>query len=81
MLDNSYTRKWTGDYTQDDLALKFSWREEELPYVKFPFVQYLIMKSAHMEHEESLTFTGYFDDESWAETTTTTPFCGTSPSW
>ena len=69
MLENSYTRKWTGKYSQDDLTLKFSWQEEEMPYVKFPLVRYLVMKPAHMEHTESLTFTGYFDDESWEETT------------
>ncbi len=68
-LENSYTRKWTGEYTQDDLAIKFGWQEAEMPYVKFPFVKYLVMKPAHMEHEESLTFTGYFDDESWDDTT------------
>ena len=67
-LENSFTRKWTGDYSQDDLSLVFGWQEEEMPYVKFPFVKYLVMKPAHMEHEESLTFTGYFDDEDWDET-------------
>ncbi|MDC7235994.1 MAG: hypothetical protein PQJ58_22410 [Spirochaetales bacterium] len=63
VLDNRFTRKWTGEYYQDDFQLILRWFEPENPYFKFPFFDYLIMKPNRMEHEEKLVFTGYFDEE------------------
>ncbi|MDC7240503.1 MAG: hypothetical protein PQJ50_09105 [Spirochaetales bacterium] len=63
VVDNRYTKNWEDDYIQDDFQLILRWQEGEREYIQFPFVNYLIMKPNHMEHEEKLIFTGYFDKE------------------
>lgn len=63
VLDNRFTRKWEGEYYQDDFQIILRWYEPESPYFKFPFFDYLVMKPTRMQHEEKLIFTGYFDEE------------------
>ena len=62
-LDNRYSVDFEDDLRQEDLQIIFSWQEEEKSWVKIPVTGRLIVKPNHMEHRESLTFTGYFDGE------------------
>ncbi|OQY34041.1 MAG: hypothetical protein B6241_06045 [Spirochaetaceae bacterium 4572_59] len=75
LLDNSFTVQFEDETKDEDFQLIFRWAEEEKEWVRFPLIDYLIMKPNHLHHEEKLLFSGSFDNlnpdnNSWETTLT-----------